>query len=132
VTVELVWNTIGNVDILSYVFQPGWDWHDFYEAKRKADTFLNISSHLIPIIFDFRAAPELPPGMITQMRQATESRHPKGKPLVFIGASPIIQNTYEVVKRMLDGHLEQLTEDIAFFDLEEDAYRYVESNLAIY
>ena len=101
-SIDLAWYQVDSQEILHYIFHPNWTWPDVYRLKQRADRMLQHSKHTIPVFFDFRLAPELPPGMLNHGRQIIETRHPQGMPLVVISPNPVIRNTFTIALRMLD------------------------------
>ncbi len=113
-TIKLRWLDIANHPVLVYEFHTGWTWADFYIVKQRADTLLESSSVKIPLIFDFHHAPDMPPGMLKQTRNIAETRHLNGSPVIIVGASNIVQTTFNIVKRMIGNLPGDLMDDIEF------------------
>lgn len=127
--VSLRWETIGASRVLYYEFQPSWTWEEFFLIKAKADAMLDNEAIAIPLIFDLRRAPNMPPGMLVKAREVAESRHPKGSPVILLGANRLIQATFEIVKRMLGEKTEQFTHDVVVLPTWEDAAAYLKNRL---
>src|SRR5262245_19966987 len=99
--VELSKDTIAGREVLVYEFLPRWSWPDFYAIKETADALLEQATIPVPLIFDLRQAPDMPPGMLTHARRVAETRHPNGTPVIMLGASRIIRTTTNIIQRML-------------------------------
>jgi hypothetical protein len=123
--ISLRWETIGTRRVLYYEFQAGWTWEEFFAIKSEADPLLAAEEKPLPLIFDLRSAPNMPPGMILQSRNIAENRHPKGSPVILLGANRLVQATFEIVKRMLGEKAEKLTGDVVVVLTWDDAAVYL-------
>jgi hypothetical protein len=110
--INVSWTNIDTQAVLLYHFPNLWTWEDFHKVQRKVDKMLDISSHEIPVFFDFRTGSYLPPGMLKEMSQIIHSWHPRGTPLIVVGGNQIIQNAFSVAARMLNAS--NLLEDVQF------------------
>lgn len=124
-SIDLRWHPIESVNSLYYHFKLGWSWEDFFAVKRKADTMLKNLDEVVPLIFDLRDAPDMPPNMLTQAYRIAISRHPNGSPVIFLGANWMVENTLQVVRRMLGKLSERYTGDLLFFQTLEEAEAYL-------
>jgi hypothetical protein len=123
--IELRWETMGDKRVLLYDFEPSWRWDDFYTVKAQADAMLEVENNRVPLIFDLRRAPNMPPGMILHSRNVVESRHPKGSPVILLGANRLVQAAFDIVKRMLGENTEKLTGDVMILKTWEEAVDYL-------
>lgn len=129
--IELRWETIAGKRVLLYEFQAAWTWEDFYATKTSADTMLEAETSPVPLIFDLRYAPNMPPGMILQSRNVAESRHTNGSPVILLGANRLIQATFDIVKRMLGEQTEKFTNDVVVLRTWEDATTYLQNTQSL-
>jgi hypothetical protein len=125
--IELRWETIAEQRVLLYDFEAGWTWEDFYAVKALADPMLEAEANPVPLLFDLRHAPNMPPGMILQSRNVAESRHPKGSPVILLGANRLVQATFDIVKRMLGEQTEKFTNDVVVLRSWDDAVVYLKA-----
>jgi hypothetical protein len=123
--IPLHWDTFGSQQVLVYDFQEGWTWKDFFDVKQVADRLLAELTAPVPLIFDLRGAPDLPPGMLTNTRAITETRHPNGTPVILVGASTIVQTTYDIVRRMLGERASLHTGDVVAIKTWDEAIQIV-------
>jgi hypothetical protein len=123
--IELRWEMVVAKRVLLYEFKAGWTWEEFYEIKTAADSMLEAETAPVPLIFDLRYAPNMPPGMILQSRNVAESRHTNGSPVILLGANRLIQATFDIVKRMLGENTEKFTNDVVVLRTWEDAIIYL-------
>jgi hypothetical protein len=125
VSITLAWHHVNSQEILHYIFHPNWTWAEVYKLKMRADRMLQSSKHAIPVFFDFRNAPQLPPGMLNHARKIVETRHPQGSPLIVVGGGQVIYNMFKIAERMLDDPT--LLRDVHFFASLPEAERYIHS-----
>lgn|GEM_PF-5879252 len=119
--IEVRWDHINRYPVLVYEFYRGWTWKDFFDVKLRADTLLESSSVKIPLLFDLRRTPDMPPGMLKHTRKYAVNRQMNGSPIIVIGASKVVQTTFTIVARMIAGYAEhELTDDILFVAYWED------------
>ena len=122
------WEIIGGKRVLYYEFQPAWNWDEFFAIKAEADPMLAGEEKPVPIVFDLRYAPNMPPGMIVQSRNVAESRHPNGSPVILMGANRLVQATFDIVKRMLGENSDKLTGDVVVLRTWDDVAMYLASH----
>jgi hypothetical protein len=125
VSINLSWHHVNSQEILHYIFHPNWTWAEVYKLKVRADRMLQSSKHAIPVFFDFRLAPQLPPGMLNHARKIVETRHPQGSPLIVVGGGQVIYNTFKIAERMLDDPT--LLSDVHFLASLPEAERYIQN-----
>ena len=122
-SIALSWYHVDSQEILHYIFNPNWTWPEVYTLKTRADRMLQSSKHAIPVFFDFRLAPQLPPGMLNHARKIIETRHPQGSPLVVVGGGQVIHNMFTIAERMLDDPT--VLRDVRFVSSMAEAERYI-------
>jgi len=123
--IEVSWITVARQDAILFSFPPIWSWKNFHQAQQKVLTMLEYSTTKFPIIFDFRHANDLPPGMIKEMRDIIEAWHPNGSPLMVVGGDKIIENAFNVAARMLNES--QRLSDIIFVDSLSHAENFLQA-----
>lgn len=118
--VDLTWETIAEQKVLWYWFRRGWTWEDFYSTKEQADIMLDDLDQPVPLVFDLRDAPDMPPGMITQAHKVAVTRHANGTPVVLFGASRVVQTTTSILRRMLGSVVHKFMGDVHFLNYDEE------------
>ncbi len=84
-TVHVDWDDDAQ-QIIRYVFQPRWDWVDFFAAVSEARALMDSAPGNVGVIFDASDAPNInvPPNALTNFRNALNRSHEKNKLMVVV------------------------------------------------
>ncbi|MCC6612656.1 MAG: hypothetical protein IT320_04200 [Anaerolineae bacterium] len=113
--------------ILRYVFEPRWDWEDFFKAVAEARAMMDSAPGNVGVIFDAADAPNInvPQNALTNFRNALKRAHDKNKLMVVVLNSAFARIVISSVKKLGGDRASSLQ----FAPTVDDARRMIENHL---
>ncbi|MCA9910772.1 MAG: hypothetical protein KC519_19080 [Anaerolineae bacterium] len=88
--------------IIRYVFEPHWDWDDFFAAVREARALMDSAPGNVGVIFDASDTPNInvPQNALTNFRNALNRSHEKNKLMVVVLSSTFARIVISSVQKL--------------------------------
>jgi len=131
-SVQVDWDD-ADQQIIRYVFEPRWQWEDFFDAVTHARALMDDAPGNVGVIFD-ASAPNIniPQNALTNFRNALLRAHEKNKLIVVVLDSTFARvvlasvkklggerartlqfaTTVDLARQMIRDHLRELVEDV--------------------